>query len=171
MTITPPTTHTKIDSVVWGIPITNQVNANTAALAGLNKTSVGLGNVDNTSDVNKPVSTATQTALDAKAPIRRTVKADTTTAYAPILTDENQMVTLSNAAAITVTLPSNATTTFPVGAEVDFLWLGVGQPTFAAGSGATANGTPGLKMRAQYSAATAKKISTNGWVVIGDLSA
>ena len=30
------------------------------------KTQVGLGNVDNTSDVNKPISTATQTALDAK---------------------------------------------------------------------------------------------------------
>ena len=30
---------------------------------------VGLGNVDNTSDANKPVSTATQTALDTKAPI------------------------------------------------------------------------------------------------------
>lgn len=29
---------------------------------------VGLGNVDNTSDVNKPVSTATQTALNAKEP-------------------------------------------------------------------------------------------------------
>jgi hypothetical protein len=27
---------------------------------------VGLGNVNNTSDVNKPVSTATQTALDGK---------------------------------------------------------------------------------------------------------
>jgi hypothetical protein len=32
----------------------------------LNKTAVGLGNVDNTSDANKPISTATQTALDAK---------------------------------------------------------------------------------------------------------
>lgn len=32
----------------------------------LTKTDVGLGNVDNTSDANKPVSTATQTALDAK---------------------------------------------------------------------------------------------------------
>ena len=28
---------------------------------------IGLGNVDNTSDINKPISTATQTALDAKA--------------------------------------------------------------------------------------------------------
>ena len=32
----------------------------------LNKADVGLSNVDNTSDVNKPISTATQTALDLK---------------------------------------------------------------------------------------------------------
>lgn len=33
---------------------------------GTARTSLGLGNVDNTSDVNKPISTATQTALDGK---------------------------------------------------------------------------------------------------------
>ena len=33
----------------------------------LTKSDVGLGNVDNTSDANKPVSTATQTELDKKA--------------------------------------------------------------------------------------------------------
>jgi hypothetical protein len=32
----------------------------------LDKTDIGLSNVDNTSDANKPISTATQTALDAK---------------------------------------------------------------------------------------------------------
>ncbi len=37
------------------------------AVAALTKSSVGLGNVDNTADADKPVSTATQTALDAKA--------------------------------------------------------------------------------------------------------
>ena len=30
---------------------------------------VGLGSVDDTSDANKPISSATQTALDAKAPL------------------------------------------------------------------------------------------------------
>lgn len=40
--------------------------ASTAADA---RTNLGLGNVDNTSDLAKPVSTATQTALDAKAPL------------------------------------------------------------------------------------------------------
>jgi hypothetical protein len=36
--------------------------------ANLDKAAVGLGNVDNTSDANKPVSTATQTALNGKEP-------------------------------------------------------------------------------------------------------
>lgn len=36
------------------------------AVSSVTKTTVGLGNVDNTSDANKPVSTATQTALDLK---------------------------------------------------------------------------------------------------------
>ena len=51
----------------------------TGTVSGISKSMVGLGNVDNTSDVNKPVSTATQTALDAKL--------DSSTAastYAPI---------------------------------------------------------------------------------------
>lgn len=37
-----------------------------AAWAATTKATMGLGNVDNTSDANKPVSTATQTALNAK---------------------------------------------------------------------------------------------------------
>ncbi len=35
----------------------------------LTKTDVGLGNVDNVSDVNKPVSTSIQTTLDSKSPL------------------------------------------------------------------------------------------------------
>lgn len=38
-------------------------------VGGITKAMVGLGNADNTSDANKPVSTAQQTALDAKAPL------------------------------------------------------------------------------------------------------
>lgn len=39
----------------------------TGTVNGITKAMVGLGNVDNTSDANKPVSTATQTALNLKA--------------------------------------------------------------------------------------------------------
>ena len=47
----------------------------------LDKTAVGLANVDNTSDLNKPISTATQAALDAKA--------DTSTIGAKVLLIDN----------------------------------------------------------------------------------
>ena len=41
----------------------------TGTVSGISKTMVSLGNVDNTSDVSKPVSTAQQTALNLKAPL------------------------------------------------------------------------------------------------------
>jgi len=41
----------------------------TGTVNGITKAMVGLGNVDNTSDVNKPVSSATQTALNARLPL------------------------------------------------------------------------------------------------------
>jgi hypothetical protein len=39
----------------------------TGTVGGLDKSMVGLGNIDNTSDANKPISSATQTALNLKA--------------------------------------------------------------------------------------------------------
>lgn len=43
-----------------------QPAGNGSALTGLTKAQVGLSNVDNTSDANKPISSATQTALNGK---------------------------------------------------------------------------------------------------------
>ena len=51
----------------------------TGTVSGISKSMVGLGNVDNTSDASKPVSTATQTALDLKLS-----SATASTTYAPI---------------------------------------------------------------------------------------
>ena len=58
------TTSKWLNSTEQGIVIS--VNGRTGEVV-LTKTDVGLSNVDNTSDKNKPVSTAQQTALDAKA--------------------------------------------------------------------------------------------------------
>lgn len=41
----------------------------TGTVSGITKAMVGLANVDNTSDLNKPISTLTQIALAAKAPL------------------------------------------------------------------------------------------------------
>jgi hypothetical protein len=56
---------TKLDSVSSGAAVTSV--AGKTGVVTLAKADVGLANVDNTSDANKPVSTATQTALDLKA--------------------------------------------------------------------------------------------------------
>ena len=50
------------------------------ASAGAAKTTLALENVNNTADANKPVSTATQTALDLKAPIANPIFTGTVTA-------------------------------------------------------------------------------------------
>ena len=65
-------TEQKLDSAVQtklntiGSGGVNSVNTRTGVVT-LDKTDVGLGNVDNTSDTNKPISSATQIALNTKA--------------------------------------------------------------------------------------------------------
>lgn len=51
-----------------GVSPVQTVNGQTGTVV-LGKADIGLSNVDNTSDANKPVSTAQQTALNAKAPL------------------------------------------------------------------------------------------------------
>ena len=59
------------DTVTGSITFSNTLNISgtlnvTGTVTGLTKSMVGLSNVDNTSDLNKPVSTATQSALDLR---------------------------------------------------------------------------------------------------------
>ena len=69
-------THAAVTTNVHGIADTsllattaNVATAKSEAIAAVTVTSLNLQNVNNTSDANKPVSTATQTALDLKAPL------------------------------------------------------------------------------------------------------
>ena len=50
------------------------------------KSDVGLGNVDNTSDLNKPISTATQNALDGKATVIPITATDYSALATPVAT-------------------------------------------------------------------------------------
>lgn len=133
------------------------------------KTTVGLANVDNTSDAAKPVSTATQTALDLKADLNQSINAQTGTSYTLVLGDNGKLVTLSNAAAIALTVPTNASVAFPAGARIDLVQKGAGQVT--VGGTPTVNSTPTKKTRAQYSALTLVKEATDTWYLFGDISA
>lgn len=59
----------------------------------------------------------------------------------------------------------------PIGSQITVIQQGAGQVTFIGAGGASVNGTPGLKLRAQYSSATCLKIGINTWIVSGDLVA
>jgi hypothetical protein len=63
--ITEAKLSTQVQSKLNAATVTS-LNGQTGAVT-IDKTSVGLSNADNTSDVNKPISSATQTALNAKA--------------------------------------------------------------------------------------------------------
>ena len=79
------------------------------AVAALTKSSVGLANVDNTSDANKPVSAATQTALDLKAPKSTPTFTGTVTASNDLVVDGNLTVngTTFNASSTSITIEDN----------------------------------------------------------------
>ncbi len=193
----------------------------------LAKADVGLGSVDNTSDAAKPISTASQTALNGKAnsshghavadvtglqtaldgkaslaspaltgtptapsaaayadssqiattaQVHDTVtsvpeNAQTGTAYTLLLSDAGKLVTFNNAAAITLTIPTNAIVALPIGTRIDLLQYGAGQVT-VAGAGVTIRSFGArLKLAGQYSGATLWKRSADEWVLIGDITA
>lgn len=116
-------------------------NGNGSLLTGLTATQVGLGSVDNTSDINKPVSTPQQTALNLKANI--------TTIGVPIyarVTGSNATTTgqaLVDIAGLTAALVANAVYEFSANLSVS-----------------TTSVTTGTQYGVQYSAAGAAVVGT-----------
>ena len=104
---------------------------------------------------------------DAKQTV--TLNAQTGTTYTLVLADNGKLVTLSNASAITVTVPTNASVAFPVGSIVNIQQVGAGQVTVAGDTGVTVNGT-GTKTNSQWSAASIIKTATDTWTLIGDIA-
>lgn len=97
-----------------------------------------------------------------------TFNAQTGTTYTLVSGDVNKLVTLSNASAITVTVPNGVFTT---GQQINLQAIGAGQATIASDGTTTITSTPGLKLRAQYSSATLICTGTNTFTLVGDLSA
>ena len=70
-------TLARLTDITGSVAGVTSVNTRTGTVT-LDKSDVGLGNVDNTSDADKPISTATQTALNAKVGSVTTGIANTT---------------------------------------------------------------------------------------------
>jgi hypothetical protein len=214
------TNHSNATTSVHGIADTSAL-ALKSEISALTKSSVGLGNVDNTSDANKPVSSAQATAIatakseaiaDATSQVTAVIAgapgalntldelaaalgddanfaSTVTTSLAgkvpsitPIisktssytlsnLSERDSMIEVSSSSATTITIPTNASVAFPVGASIDITQISTGQVTIAGAGGVTVNATPGLKLRTQWSTVTLFKRGTDSWIVYGDLTA
>jgi hypothetical protein len=139
--------------------------------ATLDKAAVGLSNVDNTADADKPVSTATQTALDAKTNKLITTNRQTAS-YTLVLSDADKLVEMNVATANDLTIPLNSSVAFATGTQILLAQYGAGQTTIVPTSGVTvrSNGAK-LKLNVQYSGATLIKIGTDEWYLFGDIVA
>ena len=149
--------------IVDGAIVNADINASAAIVATKLASGVqtSLGKAD----------TATQPAdLSSAIAAAQTVdiNAQTGTTYTLVVGDASKAVECSNASAITLTVPPNASVAFAVGTVIEVLQVGAGQVTLAPGSGVTLNAANGLKTSKQWSAVTLRKRATNDWLVAGD---
>ena len=138
--------------------------ANVAALKtslSLAKADVGLGNVDNTSDASKPISTAQRAALDLKANLSDTI-ISVTTSRALATADNGAVLEVNSASAVTLTVPS----TLPVGFNCIVSQVGAGQVTVAAGTSATVTAYQGAKTPGQWGEIAVRVRGTAGVAVV-----
>jgi hypothetical protein len=102
--------------------------------------------------------------------------AQTGTTYTTVLDDNGQIVTMNNASANTLSIPTNASVAYPIGTQINVLQIGAGQTTIQAVTSGTTSilstGTTAAapKIRARYGMATCIKAGTDLWYVVGDIS-
>ena len=113
------------------------------------------------------------TAAEMNSLVAFTINAQSGTTYTLASTDQYQvLVQTTNAAAKTVSIPTDATYNFPVGTCISFLNSGAGDLTIeAASSGTTtvtsAGATSAAPTVGEYKSAAAIKTAANTWTVVG----
>jgi hypothetical protein len=105
------------------------------------------------------------------APKSLAENAQTGTTYTLVLADAGKIIGLSNASAVTLTVPPNGDVAFPVGTQILLEQVGGGQVTVAPGSGVTLRSRGGaLKLNAQFATAVLIKRAADTWSVSGDIT-
>jgi hypothetical protein len=144
--------------------VTAVIDGAPAALNTLNELAAALGDDENFA------STVT-TSLAGKVPSITPIISKTSSYTLSSLSERDSMIEVSSSSATTITIPTNASVAFPVGASIDITQISTGQVTIAGAGGVTVNATPGLKLRTQWSTVTLFKRGTDSWIVYGDLTA
>ena len=102
------------------------------------------------------------------------INAQTGTSYTLVLTDSAKLITLTNASAIALSVPTNASVAFATGTQIALYQGGAGQVTISAVTpGTTSIRSQGSKTKTngQYSMVVLTKIAADEWVIAGNTSA
>lgn len=152
----------------------------TGLVSGITKAMVGLANVDNTSDANKPISSLTAAALDTinetlplKSNNLTSSSVTTNTAYTISASDLYTRVEFDSTSPVTVTIPADLTLNLPVGSSVELLQSNTGKIT-VQGEGVEVSiyGPDNqFKSRVRWSSIFLEKRGANSWLVTGDTEA
>ena len=86
--------------------------------------------------------------------------------YTLVTADAGKLIIVDSASDEDVTVDGSLD--LAVGQRIDVLRAGAGEVTVVA-SGATVNGTPGLRLRPQWSAATVLCVGADSYVLVGDV--
>lgn len=135
-----------------------------------NGTNAAWGNIAITDVTNLGSTISSLSAI--YSPLNLTIKNNTST-YTLIVNDSAKQIEMNVSTANILYVPTDAAVNFPIGTSIIIVQTGTGQTTITPVTPATTtiNGTPGLKLRTQWSTATLVKRAANLWIAFGDLTA
>lgn len=150
------------------------ITSNSDFLEILSNQKANLASPAFTGNPTAPTQTArtnsTRLATTAYADRGPSVNPQTGTTYTLGLADADRAVHCANAAAITVTVPTNASVAFPVGTVLTIRQTGAGQVTVAPAGGVTLRAYGGAKTAGQWAATGLHKIGTDEWALDGGVA-
>jgi hypothetical protein len=120
--------------------------------------------------------TQTLTNKTLTAPVvTYSINAQTTTAYVTVAADAGAFITVSNASANTLKIPTNASVAYATGTTIQVMNIGAGTTTISAVTPATttitsAGAVSASPTLAQYKAAQCIKTGTDTWLVFGAIA-
>lgn len=131
----------------------------TGTVSGITASMIGLGNVDNTSDIDKYLSEYISDTSTA-----RTINSST---------DKFNTIEFSSSSSITVTIPNDTQDSgWEIGSSLEIRQVGSGQITITKDAAVTLNAPEDqLKTRVQWSTLFLEKRAANTWLVSGDATA
>jgi hypothetical protein len=136
--------------------------------AGTEKLKVG---ASTGADVQVTGTLSTTDTLTAETAIGKavSVNAQTGTSYTLVLGDAGKIVTMTNASANTLTIPTNASVAYATGTVINVIMGGAGTTSITGDTGVTVNGISAGSgdISAQYQGVALIKTATDTWIASG----